>query len=144
MRSLKAGGLYFALVFGAGFLLGVVRQLLVAPRIGEMWAELLEMPLMFVVVVFAARWTLCKLEAPSRAGMGLVALGLLAVAELGLVVGLRGMTLSGYIASREPVSGVAYLLMLLLFAAMPTLLGSLQWSRHGPGVSRTAQTGNRE
>ena len=35
MHALKAGVLYFALVFGAGFALGLVRILLAVPRFGE-------------------------------------------------------------------------------------------------------------
>ncbi|MGD1153715.1 MAG: hypothetical protein ABR911_12710 [Syntrophales bacterium] len=35
MRILKAGILYFALVFGAGFVLGTVRVLFVEPRIRD-------------------------------------------------------------------------------------------------------------
>jgi len=34
MQILKAGVLYFALVFGAGFVLGTIRTLWVAPRVG--------------------------------------------------------------------------------------------------------------
>ncbi len=46
MQILKAGVLYFAVVFGAGFILGPVRILWVAPRLGTRMAELLEMPIM--------------------------------------------------------------------------------------------------
>jgi hypothetical protein len=35
MRVLKAGILYFALIFGAGFVLGSVRVLFVEPRIRD-------------------------------------------------------------------------------------------------------------
>jgi hypothetical protein len=35
MEILKAGTLYFALVFGAGFLLGAIRVPLLVPRFGE-------------------------------------------------------------------------------------------------------------
>jgi hypothetical protein len=126
---LKAGALYFALVFAAGFALGIIRQLLVVPRLGVMWAELLEMPIMLLAIVAAARWTVRRLGVPPAAGsrvrMGLAALALLIAAELGLVLALRGLTFAEYVAQREPVSGVVYLVMLGVFAAMPALLAEI-------------------
>jgi hypothetical protein len=123
---MMAGPVYFALVFAAGFVFGVVRVLLVVPQVGVMWAELMEAPLMLVVIVLAARWTVRRFHvAPTsraRIGMGLVALGLLLCAELTLVLGLRGLSIAEYVASREPVSGTVYILLLVLFAAMPALL----------------------
>ncbi|MDH3844311.1 MAG: hypothetical protein OES69_10265, partial [Myxococcales bacterium] len=94
MRVIKAGATYFGLVFAAGFMFGVVRTLWVVPQVGEMWAELLEAPLMLVVIVVAARWVMPRFELRSRAaslGTGCFALGLLLLAELTLVLGLRGM-----------------------------------------------------
>ena len=44
MQIVKAAVLYFALVFGAGFVLGPIRILWVAPRLGARVAELLEAP----------------------------------------------------------------------------------------------------
>lgn len=126
VRVVKAGGLYFVLVFGAGFVLGTIRQLLVIPRLGVMWAELLEMPLMLVVIVAAARWVVRRLSVPpkrgARLGMGGVALALLLGAEIGVVLELRGLTLAEYVAQREPVSGVVYLVMLAVYAATPWLI----------------------
>ena len=42
-------------------------------------------------------------------------------AEFGLVLALRGITFAQYFATRDPVSGTAYYLMLLLFAVLPRL-----------------------
>ena len=73
-RVLAAGTLYFALVFGAGFVLGTLRVLLVVPRLGERAAELAEMPVMLVVSMVAARWVVKRLALPAsarvRLGMG--------------------------------------------------------------------------
>ena len=44
MSILKAEVLYFALVFGAGFVLGTIRTLWVVPRFGTRMAELMETP----------------------------------------------------------------------------------------------------
>lgn len=64
MQELKAGALYFALVFGAGFVLGTVRTLWIVPRVGAMTAEMLESPVMLVVTIVAARWAVLRLEVP--------------------------------------------------------------------------------
>ena len=51
MQVVKAGVLYFALVFEAGFVLGTIRTLWVFPRIGTRTAELMEMPIMLAVTI---------------------------------------------------------------------------------------------
>jgi hypothetical protein len=127
MRILKAGVLYFLLVFGAGFVLGTIRTLWVVPRLGTRIAELLETPIMFVVTILAARWIVLHLSVPhtrpGRLGMGGIAFGLLLVAEFGLVHWLRGLSIREYLATRDPVSGTVYYGMLGVFAIMPLLLG---------------------
>src|SRR5881397_829968 len=123
---LKAGVLYFVLVFGAGFVLGTVRTLWVVPRFGMRIAELTETPIMLVVTIAAARWIVHRLVVPSvpsnRLGMGFVALGLMLVAEFGFVLWLRRLSIREYLATRDPVSGTVYYLMLAAFAVMPLLL----------------------
>ena len=54
--------------------------------------------------------------------MGCIALLLLLIAEMGFVLWLRGQTIRKYIASRDPVAGTVYYVMLVLFAIMPLLL----------------------
>jgi len=126
MRILKAGVLYFALVFGAGFVLGPVRILWVVPRFGTRIAELMETPIMFAVALLAARWIVRRLAVPSpassRLGMGCVALGLLLVAEFTLVLWLRGLSIREYLASRDLVSGTVCYVMLGVFTIMPLLV----------------------
>jgi hypothetical protein len=126
MPIVKAGVLYFALVFGTGFLLDTVRTLWIVPLVGTRTAELMETPIMLVVTIVAARWTVLRLAVPfvrfSRLGMGGVALVLLLVAEFGLVLWLRGMSIRGYFASRDPVTGTVYYVMLEVFAVMPLLV----------------------
>jgi hypothetical protein len=120
MRILKAGALYFALVFGAGFILGPIRILWAVPRFGTRTAELMESPIMLVITIVAARWIVRRLAVPSkmfsRLGMGCIALGFMLVAEFGLVAWLRGLSIKEYLASRDPVSGTVYYVMLGVFA----------------------------
>ena len=125
-RVVGAGVLYFALTFGAGFLLGPIRILVLEPRLGVRAAELLEIPVMIGVTLLAARWVTARLAVPTatgpRLGMGLLAAGLLLAAEFTLVLRLRGLTLEDYFASRDPISGSAYYASVLLLALLPLLV----------------------
>jgi len=138
MQLLKAGVIYFALVLGAGFVLGPIRILWVVPRVGERIAELAEAPIMLVVIVLAARWVAQRFVMPRTPyrllGVGLISLGLLLLAELTLVLWLRGLTFGEYFASRDPVAGTVYIVMLGLFAIMPLLAG---WGGHAGARPRS-------
>ena len=125
LSTLKASVVYFALVLGTGFCLGVVRVPLLVPRMGERWAELAEMPLMAATVFFSAGFILRRYPAIDRPGrawvVGVLALALSICAELALAVTLQDQSLGQYLASRDKVSGTVYLLVLLLFALMPRI-----------------------
>jgi len=124
--TLKAGLLYFALVFGAGFLLGPIRILWVVPRFGARTAELLEAPIMLAITIIVASWITRRFKVPrtpsSRLGMGVMALVLMLVAEFTLVLWLRGLSIREYLAGRDPVAAAAYYVGLLLFGVMPLLV----------------------
>ena len=128
---------YFALVFGAGFLLGMIRVPLVVPRIGERYAELAEMPFMLVAMLFAARHVMHKYGHDVGSG-GLLALGTLALllllaAELLLTVLIAGRSVVDYLTGRDPVSGSVYIAMLIVFAAMPWLQARRSQHRRSRG-----------
>lgn len=129
MRSFKPAVLYFALVFGTGFVFGMIRVPFVVPRLGERYAELLEMPFMFVAIVLAARYVIHHFDlSPQpavRLQVGFAALLMAVLAELLLAILLQGRSLVEFIASRDPVSGGVYLTMLLVFALMPLILARM-------------------
>lgn len=126
MHTLKAGVLYFILVFGTGFALGMIRVPLLVPRLGERYAELLEMPFMLLAIVLAARYVVHRFALPAalsvRLAVGFAALALLVAAELLLAAVLGDRSIGEYIAGRDPVSGAVYLVMLFIFALMPAIL----------------------
>ena len=130
MKILKAGAAYFGLVFGAGFLLGCIRVPFLVPHLGARVAELLEMPVQFVVIVFAARFIVRRFSVPLdtfiRLGVGFVALGLAIAAEFLLALVLAERSVAEYLASRDPVSGSVYLVMLLVFALLPLILARVK------------------
>ncbi len=125
-QVLKAGVLYFAVVFAVGFVLGAVRTLFVVPRVG-VTAELAEAPLMLTASVLAARLVIRRLglATPSRTrlAVGLVALGLMLLIEFTIVLWLRGVTVREYLQTRDPVSGLVYFASLGAFAVMPLFVG---------------------
>ncbi|MEO6185642.1 MAG: hypothetical protein ABIP38_04680 [Steroidobacteraceae bacterium] len=124
-KTIQASVIYFAIVLGAGFILGVVRVPFLVPRIGERWAELAEMPLMAVVIYLGAGYVLRRtpgVRTPRKAlTTGLLALVFSIAAELILATLLQDRTLSEFVASRDKISGSVYVAMLLVFAAMPRL-----------------------
>ena len=122
----KAGFLYFAVVFGAGFILGPLRVFFLVPEVGTGIAELIEMPVMLVIIIFAARLVTRRFELTVRSGSriiaGFTALLLMLLAEFSVVLKIQGLTISDYLSGRDPVSGTVYYVMLGVFAVMPFLL----------------------
>ena len=125
MHTLIAALTYFFLVFAVGFALALIRIPFLVPRLGERWAELLELPFMLLASFLAARWLVERfvlVTAGQRIGAGFIALTIMVLAELTLTVAM-GQPVVDYVAGRDPVSGPAYLVSLLLFALMPLLVG---------------------
>ena len=122
----KAALAYFALVFGAGFLFGVIRVFFLVPQVGVRTAELIEAPLMLVVTIVSAKWIVSRFHIRSlsyRLLVGLLALLLMLAVEFGLVLRLSGLSLSEYWKQRDPVSGTVHFVMLAVFGLMPVLVG---------------------
>lgn len=120
---LKPSAAYFSLVFGVGFLLGPLRVLLLEPRVGSRVAELLEAPIMLAAILATGRWVgrrWCRGLAPAaQLGVGLVAAGLVLVADLAVGVCLRGMSVIEVFTGRDPVAGSIYYGLVALTAVAP-------------------------
>lgn len=117
---------YFAIVFGVGFFLGSIRVLWLVPQLGVRYAELAEMPIMLLAVFFAARWVTQYFAVPpvtsARLMVGSSALICLLIVEFTVVLWLQGMSIAESFANRDPISGAAYLVSLILFSLMPLLV----------------------
>ena len=126
MTVLKAGGIYFAVVFGAGFVLGSVRLLWLVPYLGTRLAELIEAPIMLLISAFAARWLVHRFHEITGSinwfGVGLVGLAFMISVEFTVVLWLRGLSLREYFATRDSVSSAVYFASLGVFAILPLLL----------------------
>jgi len=125
MKTLKAGATYFGIVFGIGFILGFVRVLWIVPQFGVRTAELAEIPLMFIAIIFTARWLVQHFDLQGLLEclkVGFIALILLLTLEFSVVLWLQGLSINDYFAKHDPVSSTVYFVMLLIFALMPMFM----------------------
>jgi hypothetical protein len=131
--ALKAGLAYFALVFGAGFLLGAIRTTALAPRLGDVAAVALELPAMLYI-----SWIACKKitgvfsvakNAAARLGMGGVAFAVLLLAETGMSVWGFGWTIGQHFETYRTTASQLGFAAQCIFALFPAIQAGL---RHGP------------
>ena len=123
IAAVKAGTIYFAVVFALGFLLGTVRVLVLVPVVDEVAAVLLETPIMLLASWIAARWSADRFDVPTeisaRVVMGAIAFALLMIAEL-LVSGLiLGRPLQDTLTAYQSPPGVIGLCAQVMFALFP-------------------------
>jgi hypothetical protein len=120
-----AGGLYFALVFAAGFVLGAIRTLLLAPRVGDFAAVAVELPVMLAISWIACgavlRWVQPGQGIGPRAVMGLFALALLMAAELGLSLAIGLPSMAAWLAGLTSAPGLLGLAGQVAFAIFPMI-----------------------
>ena len=125
--ALRAGVAYFAIVFAAGFVLGTLRILVLAARLGETAGVALELPLMLATSWFTCGLLLRRFAVPRgwryRAVMGGLAFLLLMAAELGLSLALFGRTPAAHLATYGRPAAALGLAAQLAFAALPLVRG---------------------
>ena len=123
VRTLRAATVYFAAVFGVGFMLGLVRLPVLVPLLGERSAELIEAPLMLATIVLVGRWIAHRFLAGAARSehlvVGALALALMLAAELTVVISMRGTTVTEYVHNRDVVAGIVYVTLLGTFALAP-------------------------
>lgn len=125
----KAGFFYFAVVFAAGFVLGTLRVLVVAPVFGEIGAVLIELPIILAISWFACSLIVQRLSVPprvsDRALMGAGAFVLLMMAELALSVVIFGRSPAEFANSLATLPGALGLAGQIAFATFPLLQSRL-------------------
>ena len=128
LLAIRLAVFYFGLTFLTGCILGYIRLEILIPalQLSQPRAELFEMPLMLVAIVFWARFLIAQCKIPSfallRLVIGLLALVFMLSAEFlgGLILyeeGLRERIWTG-----DKTSGTAFAASLLLFGLMPWIL----------------------
>lgn len=121
--ALKAGVLYFAIVFAAGFVLGALRVMVAVPRLGETGSVLLELPVMLTLSWLVCAWLVRREAVPAamleRIVMGLAAFGLLMVAEAGVSVFAFGRTPAAHFDTYRAAAAQIGLAAQVGFAAIP-------------------------
>jgi Na+-translocating ferredoxin:NAD+ oxidoreductase RnfE subunit len=134
VRHRIADGLaYGASMFGVGFVLGAVRQLLVLPRTGLTVALAIEVPLIVVTSAFVARW-IRRRHPLSREGFGCIVTGLVGLltllfAEEILSRILNGRSVFAVWADFPMTSSIINAVGLALFTLMPWIV-----ARAGSGL----------
>jgi len=126
-RSLASAAAYVSIVFSVAFALGTVRTLVVAPRVGDVIAVLIETPLILIVSWRTAGWVVRRFSVPAdlraRLTMGFVAFVLLMTVETALGLGLFDRSLSQQFAAYGTLAGAIGLLAQIAFGIIPLLAG---------------------
>lgn len=123
-RSLIAGTTYWALIFALGFVLGTIRVLWLAPRLGETLAGFVELPFILGASWLVARWLVRRFairQTSEALATGGIAFALLMAAELVLATTLFEMSASEWLANITRPPGLYGLLGQIAFALMPWL-----------------------
>lgn len=125
MRIAAAATLYFAIVFGVGFLLGPIRIFWLEPRLGLTAAAICEAPFLIAAMIIASRWVPCvvrmRQDLTALGLMGFGALALQQTADFAVGIGLRNLTPTEQLARFATAPGLIYAALLAAFAAMPLL-----------------------
>lgn len=124
-RIAKAGASYFAIIFALGFVLGTMRVLWLAPKVGETMAGFIEMPFILGASWLVARWLVRKFAIASAGhalAMGGIAFALLMAAELVLGAAAFGMTAREWLASVTRPPGLYGLIGQVVFGLFPWLV----------------------
>lgn len=124
-RAAAAGFLYFAIVFAAGFVLGALRVGLIAPLIGDLFATLIELPVILGAAWIACLFVLRRVKVAERLSarlvMGAAALALLVAAEVALGLGLMHRSLETQVAAMKTAPALIGLGGQILFALFPLI-----------------------
>ena len=132
-ETVKAGVLYFAIVFAIGFVLGVIRTLFITPNLDALTSVAIELPVMLMACWVVCRRVIARQQVPPllhlRLRMGIIAFSLLMIAELGLSMLLLGRSMPQHFALYETAPTLLGLIGQIAFALFPVLQMSMEATR---------------
>lgn len=121
--QLKAGLWYFAVVFGAGFLMGPLREFLLRPYFGSTGAVLAESPVLLLAMVLGAWWIVRRYDLnrtlPARLTMGGVGLTFVLVGDVLVGFYLRGWPPGRIVRYYGSPSGIITLVLFVIYFGVP-------------------------
>ena len=120
-NPIGAGLRYFLPVFAIAFGLGIVRTLVVAPRLGEVAAVCIEVPLVLGVAFIVCRRITRRVDPGlgPRAVMGATAFGVLMLVEFVMAVTVFGRAPADWLAGFATLAGQIGLAGQVGFGLMP-------------------------
>jgi hypothetical protein len=125
-RPLIAASAYFLVLFALGFVLGALRVIFVAPRIGPLAGVCAEVPVMVIAAFFASRWAIRRWQvAPNimiRFAMTVWFLALLLLFETVFGTLLFGRTAAAQMAAMATLAGLVGLSGQIIAALMPVFV----------------------
>ena len=127
--ALTAGFVYAGFVFAAGFVLGTIRVLALAPQVGALGATLVELPVILAIAWVASRWIVGRWRLPPGAArfvMGGTAFALLIGLEIATGAALGVRTLASLLADYRDLPTQLGLAGQIAFPALPWIEGRLQ------------------
>lgn len=124
---LKFATRYAVVIFALGFILGVIRTMLLAPRIGALAAVCLEVPVMLLASWFYCRHLRHKLALAATwlplLLWGTVAFAMLMLLEFSISILVFRQTPAAFAATLQTLPGLIGLLAQIAFALIPALQG---------------------
>ena len=121
--AIRAAAVYTLGVFVFAFAVGAIRVTMLAPRLGELLAVILEAPVVLSFSWWISTWCCRRFKLSrdprARAMMGGVAFAALMLIELGVARWVFGENLDHYLAKYTQTAGVVGLVMQVCFATIP-------------------------
>jgi hypothetical protein len=129
-RLIRLGLLYGALGFAAGFVFGLLRELVLIPNFGERFGHQIEFPLVTASVAIIGSWMARRFGGSESAawllGLGVAGTATLLAVESTFALAILRQPLETYLRSYDPTTGSLFPLGLAIMALAPLFSRAMQ------------------